>query len=169
MNTTQHAFEKAGLGLAPFRFVGVECRVGPIRQANKDGTVTEIGSPGQPMGCCEYCGQGIKECCIIRDRTGKEFIVGNVCVGKTHDKGLVDATKAAVNKMRLKAKKVKDAERIERGQAALQDAGVVRRLDNMNHPRISGKTMHDYVTWMFRYAGTAGKIRACRIIEEAVK
>ena len=74
-----HPFEDAGLGVAPFRFVGVENRVGPISLGNG----VTVGAPGQPMGVCDYCSQGIKECCIIQDSTGKTFVVGNVCVGKT--------------------------------------------------------------------------------------
>ncbi len=45
-----HPFESAGLGKAPFRFAGCESRIGPITLAD---SITQIGSPGQPMGTCD--------------------------------------------------------------------------------------------------------------------
>ena len=52
-----HVFEKAGLGVAPFRFVGVEERRGPIQIS----ATLFVGAPGQPMGSCQLCGTGIAD------------------------------------------------------------------------------------------------------------
>ena len=71
-----HPFEISGLGLAPFRFVGFERKVGPINLA--DGLT--IGAAGQPMGMCDHCGQGIANCFSIKSSDGKTFIVGSDCV-----------------------------------------------------------------------------------------
>src|SRR5690606_10356456 len=81
-NTKMHPFEKAGLGKAPFKYVGVEIKSGPLRFTNPDGTETQVGAPGQPMGCCKYCYQGIKECHIVRSADGKVFEVGCDCIQK---------------------------------------------------------------------------------------
>lgn len=85
---TIHPFEKSGCGRAPFRFIGYECRVGPIKYTDPEtGIQMECGAPGQPMGTCDHCGTGIMHCCIIQDADGKRFIVGTSCVAKTKDVG----------------------------------------------------------------------------------
>lgn len=66
-----HPFESAGLGLAPFRFLGMTENV--IRHA--DGHC-------QPGGHCHYCYTGIKYECNIGSSDGKTFIVGTDCVRK---------------------------------------------------------------------------------------
>lgn len=68
---TIHTFEQAGLGKAPFRFVGMFEKRGPI--PCPDGTM--IGAPGQPMGTCDFCGNGIAQCCQIESADGKIFVV----------------------------------------------------------------------------------------------
>lgn len=103
-----HPFEEAGLGKAPFRCIGVERRVGPIKCA--DGS--EIGSPGQPMGSCDYCGTGIADCFTIQSGDGKRFIVGCDCVAKASaahaDNRLLtdlERQQAKLNKAKRDAKK----------------------------------------------------------------
>lgn len=69
-----HAFERAGLGVAPFRCAGMSEKV----------YVAFPGAPAQPAGTCDYCGNGIRYCCHIKDSSGKEFIVGTDCVMKVN-------------------------------------------------------------------------------------
>jgi hypothetical protein len=64
---TLHPFEIRGLGKAPFVYIGLEVRT------------TDLG---QPSGCCDYCSNGIKYCCLIRSNDGKVFVVGTDCVNK---------------------------------------------------------------------------------------
>ena len=71
-----HVFEKAGLGIAPFKFIGMHIDVGPHRYTDEFGVTTEVGSPGQPMGTCSYCGAGIKFVCRVQDSRGHVFDVG---------------------------------------------------------------------------------------------
>lgn len=162
-----HVFEKAGLGRAPFRFVGIERRVGPLRTANADGTETIVGAPGQPMGACQYCYTGIAECCVIQDADGKTFIVGNVCVGKTGDRGLIDRVKKAINRERRDAKHKREHRRIEAAKKTLAERADVRASFAAEpHRAIPSKTALDYIDWMFRNAGNAGQIRVARMIEK---
>jgi hypothetical protein len=81
-----HPWEKYGLGKAPFAWLGVFEDIGPHKYEH-DGITTEIGSPGQPMGCCAYCGQGIAECHQIRSADGKQFVVGCDCVRRIESEG----------------------------------------------------------------------------------
>jgi hypothetical protein len=79
-----HAFEAAGLGKAPFRFVGVS-----------ESSCTYPDGTTQATGTCDYCSNGIRYCCHIRSADGKEFVVGSDCVRKTGDTGLIKAYKCS--------------------------------------------------------------------------
>lgn len=116
-----HPWEKAGLGKAPFKWLGVFEDRGPHRYPQADGTVLEVGAPGQPMGCCAYCGQGIAECHRIRSSDGKEFTVGCDCVRKVEHKGSPVYTQAVrAQKDRANAKaRVRAQERAKANDAKL--------------------------------------------------
>jgi hypothetical protein len=78
-----HCFERAGLGLAPFRVTGFY-------------TSKYCAAPGAPIlpgTSCDYCGTGIMYVCEITDRNGTHFKVGCDCVGRTGDAGLIKAYK----------------------------------------------------------------------------
>lgn len=161
-----HKFEQAGLGLAPFRVIGCFEDRGPHRHTNSDGIETIVGSPGQAMGCCEYCFTGIALCFQIKSSDGKQFVVGSSCVYKTGDKGLVDPVKRTVNRLASKARKEREAKRIAEGVEYLAREDVRAQLDALPHPRDwardQGQTMLDSVVWMMANAGNSGKLRTIR-------
>jgi hypothetical protein len=165
-----HVFERAGLGKAPFRFTGSEYRVGPINLGNG----LTSGAPGQPMGTCDYCGTGIADCCKIVSADGKRFIVGNVCVGKTNDRGLIDEVKREINRTKTARRKVAEATRID---AAVEAFGAHREIfEALPHARRfknretgDALTAADEVDWMLKNAGHAGKMRIARKIEKLLK
>lgn len=68
-----HPFEKAGLGIAPFRCTGVGENVFVL----PDGSAKAGGS-------CHYCGTGIRWEFYIQGVDGREFKVGCDCVEKTY-------------------------------------------------------------------------------------
>lgn len=72
-----HPFERAGLGIAPFRCTGVEEKV--------------YGPCNQPAGTCDYCGNGIKYVYHVRSSDGKEFGVGCDCIRKVDRECLLDS------------------------------------------------------------------------------
>lgn len=155
MSSPQHVFERAGLGTAPFRWLRCEHRVGPILIGTEGGVEHWAGAPGQPMGSCQFCGQGIAECHVIGSADGREFIVGCDCVRKTGDAGL----RKSINKIRTVARHEAESRRIAEGEAwfnALPDG-----LDLGLSP--SGRSSFaEYFAWMMRNAGNAGKLRAIR-------
>jgi len=159
--SAQHVFERAGLGRAPFRFIGCVRKVGPIDLGNG----MFVGAPGQPMGACKYCGQGIAECCLIEDADGKTFEVGNVCVRKTGDAGLRKAVEAHARRARAASA---DA-RILRALDALAEPEVKAALAARPHPQpwgaAKGLTLADWADWMFRNAGRTGRVKVARAIE----
>jgi len=168
---SQHPFERSGCGRAPFRFVGIDYRVGPIKQyKNGQPTGLEIGAPGQPMGCCRHCGQGIAECCIIEDADGKRFVVGNVCVGKT-DRKLHRVTDPEIKKLRKANRERREDERIDKATALFKrddigDALLAIPSPNTYRAKKHGETGFDFVEFMLTRAGRTGMMKAARLVEK---
>ena len=170
-----HQFETAGLGKAPFRYVGFREVRGPIKELDKNGRPTgaEIGSPGQPMGTCKFCGQGIAICCEIVSADGKRFIVGSDCVEKTGDAGL-RKVKTDVAKFKAAASKAREEERIaDLGRRLIDEAPLRELLASKPHPqkwrRDEGETLLDSVAWFMKNAGHAGKIKTARMVARLEK
>jgi hypothetical protein len=156
-----HLFETAGLGKAPFRFVGVEEKRGPIRCVDQaTGLEMTIGAPGQPMGTCQYCGQGIAICCYVRSSDGKTFYVGSDCIAKVGDTGL----RKKVDSWVSQRNKSKEQGRINAIQAKLVDKDFQAKLAELPSPTGRG-SMLDWATWMMRNAGHSGKLRVTRKLE----
>ncbi len=162
---TTHMFELAGLGTAPFRFVGVEEKRGPIRYTDKTtGLEMEVGAPGQPMGTCDYCGQGIAICCTVKSADGKTFIVGSDCIAKVGDAGL---KKLVDSKVRQRAKTNEEL-RIENVRNLLADETVRATLSELPSPSKFG-TLLTWAEWMMKNAGHSGRMRVVRAISKVVK
>ena len=165
--TAIHPFEKAGLGKAPFRYVGA------IDQpTNRDGSVI-IGHIGgchvetKPGGTCDYCGLAIINMFRVRSADGNTFKVGCDCLKK------VDI----INPSTLKAdvKKTKDAkadQRIASAKAMLATESVRAALASKPHPALwaqsKGLTMLDQAEWLLAHAGRSGKTDAAKIIERSI-
>lgn len=169
---SDHPFEKAGLGKAPFRFVGVTRRVGPIKTVDpKSGLIMECGAPGQPMGCCDYCGQGIAECCEIVGADGKRFIVGNMCVTKTNRKNSPLAKRVRSEVSRRSRERRAEAVRAEL-DTLLADSVTREALAAVPHPQEwraeKGETLLDSVEWMLDNAGAAGYARTLKQIKSVL-
>lgn len=106
------------------------------------------------------------EHCIIRSADGKTFAVGNSCVSKTGDRGLVNETKRQINTFRREAKRLKDFEKIKALKALLATEAVIVHLKSFPHPKgWNGKTLFDYVTWMFENAGFSGRLKMSSYID----
>ena len=145
-----HVFEKAKLGMAPFRFVGMEKK---IYQACH-------GAPIQPGGMCDYCGQGIMFLCTIRDRDGKTFIVGSDCVMRTGDgnlKKVLNAEQRKINRQKAKVKADKDIIALD---AILADSEARAKLEAVQIDEGWVRSALNKVEWMRTNAGAAGRKRA---------
>lgn len=148
-----HQFELAGLGKAPFSLIGHEYKVWRAHP----------GAHAQPGTCCDYCGTGIMDVFWIRSADGRKFKVGCDCVAKVGDSGLKRSIDLAVKRARAERKATALQIRRERAMELL--AAEPTLLTDQPHPSIPSKTLRDYVEWMMRFAGAAGKTRACQIIE----
>jgi len=171
----EHRFETAGLGKAPFRYVGFRERRGPekILDANGVWQGLECGAPGQPMGTCKFCGQGIAICCEIVSADGKRFIVGSDCVEKTGDAGL-RKVKTDVAKFKREQTVAREKVRISQLAARLVDDLPLRaKLDSMQHPQKWGQdqglSLFDSIVWFMDNAGHSGKMKMVRLVAKLEK
>lgn len=164
-----HPFTNSGLGDAPFQFVGVTERRGPITVKTTDGATVQVGAPGQPMGTCAHCGMGIAICCHIVSADGNRFEVGSVCVNKTHDAKLIHPVKREINARRRALKRKRDLARIKRAGERMAGLDAHEILSERPHPYgFDGMTAWDFCCYMMQNAGITGKLRAARMIEDAL-
>jgi hypothetical protein len=162
--TQMHSFEKAGLGLSPFRYVGMEHQEIEYGQ-RVIGSVGGCSITTKPGGTCAYCGQYIVNMFQVESADGKRFHVGCDCIEKVGDAGLIKLVAADLKKLKAQ----READRIVRAKSALPKA---YGLTNQPHPNgymaEQGKTLRDYCEWLMTHSGTAGKLRAARMIEAAI-
>jgi hypothetical protein len=160
-----HAFERAGLGKAPFRCVGVETKKGPITLP----CGTQVGAPGQPMGSCDFCGNGIADCYQILSADGRRFEVGCDCVRKTGDAGLRRATNDHERAKRYAKTAAATDEKLAILDALLAHGDVQNALAAMPHPfdyrAAAGETRLTWATWMRRNAGNSGRLGVLQFIK----
>jgi hypothetical protein len=146
-----HAFEEAGLGKAPFKCVQVYW--------------------SQTLRACDFCSTCIMEVCVIRSSDNRTFIVGNQCVFKTGDRGLIDLVKREVNALRARMRKEKDAARVASAKELLNNNQVKESLAAQPHPIAywaeQGRTLLSYVEWLMENGGMSGQVRAAKMIESA--
>lgn len=165
LNGTVHVYERAGLGLAPFRYLGCEERRGPIKSiCPVSGVEVSVGAPGQPMGSCDLCGNGIAFCFMVRSSDGRTFKVGSECINKSGDAGLVNRMKSD----QRAATAVRAQGRIGNARAMLSDPAVRAALAEMPAPSPSrSPSALEWAEWMMRNAGTSGMTKVARVIERA--
>lgn len=111
-----HPWEKAGLGRAPFRFVGMYQELFRM----PDGSV-------KAGGTCNYCGQGIRYCFKVVSSDDKSFVVGCDCIARCHmpaerivteaEKALKDFRRKARAEARVKVQRERAEERRARIEA----------------------------------------------------
>lgn len=122
-HTHVHPFEKAGLGIAPFRFV--RCYEAKYQACP--------GAPIQPGSTCDYCGTAIMYVFIVRGTNGPEFKVGCDCVEKTDAGHLVGAVKVAAKRMKAEAKEAREFEAGKNtARTILTEAGLLPAWDLWN-------------------------------------
>lgn len=174
-----HPFERAGLGRAPFRYVG------PVEQDMMYGEVIlnradfEKGAPAmttKPGGSCAYCGTYIVQMFNVRSSDGNIFHVGSDCIakvyGETHQ--ITRAVKKAVSKHRKAQTDARNAAKIEAVKALLASSEFLAKLSAQPSPNAAraeklGETLSDWAVWMMAHAGTAGKLKVAKAIAPFAK
>ena len=157
VGSTVHAFERAGLGTAPYKFVGYEVK--KFQACH--------GAPVQPGASCDYCATGIMGVYWLKSADGNRFKVGCDCVRKTGDKGLIRFVDAKEREMATAKTHARQDARIAAAKAAV--AALSEKLASMPHPTPwqaeRGRTALDYVSFMFERAGRKGMCEAAKYIE----
>lgn len=124
-----HPFEAAGLGKAPFRFLGVSEEV---YKATPD-------APAQPGGKCDYCGMAIRYCFQIASADGKRFAVGSDCVEKTDTSKLRVVVASEMRKMKREKARIYRAEKQKRDAVTCEEIraeyeAAAAKLQSEPHP-----------------------------------
>lgn len=157
-----HAFERAGLGKAPFRFVGAS-----------DNVITYPDGTSKAGGSCDYCGTGIRTECHIKSADGKLSKVGCNCIEKVGETGILKAYKTSPE-FRAKQRAIRGVKAAS-VLATLKDLIETKRevMAAMPHPRgftdrKTGKPLSylDQVEWLFRNSGAAGRASLLKMIQK---
>jgi hypothetical protein len=145
METALHAFEKAGLGKAPFRCSGMfSIPSASMAESNVSAYNNAMAMipRGLGAGSCAYCGTSIMHNFIITSSDDRRFVVGCDCVARTGDAGLLKLVRAerlkVVREKRAESRKVSRdnmaaiwaAQRTEKAAAfAVEHAALVKRAE----------------------------------------
>jgi hypothetical protein len=156
MTTLIHVFEKAGLGKAPYRYLGCEKS---IYQAC-------VGAPIQPASTCNYCGTAIMYKFWLESADGKKFWVGSDCIFKSGDAGLKHAIDADVRKYQKEVRDSRTAALVDTFEAFLKANPTFFADDKRPHPyafyAAQGKTQGDYNRFCYEHAGPSKRATLAR-------
>lgn len=159
-----HVFERAGLGKAPFRCIGMfEKR-------------HDLGNgESKPGGTCDYCSNGILYVYQVKSSDGRVFGVGCDCVARTGDAGLIRSYKTlpavrAANRAKAKAK---DDRVCAEWGALIEAPATVEKLSAImvpGRPWVAGEqvTLLDSMKRLWGMCGAAGRARALKALKEQV-
>lgn len=163
-----HKFESAGLGLAPYRYVGCERTV----------VVLGIGPDAstRPGATCDFCGTAISTSFYLVSADERRFKVGCDCIAKAGDEGLVRKIAADVRKMESDKRAARDAKRnataLARAAELFANPEVCAKLAAMPHPQAwraeKGETMLDSMKWLIDHAGTQTRVNTIKAIERLI-
>jgi hypothetical protein len=147
-----HVFERANLGKAPFRCIGLEEKF-----------ITHPGGATQASGSCDYCGNGIRYCYIIRAVDGRAFKVGSDCVARTGDTGLIKSYKQlpAVRAMNREKAKMRDARVTAEWESIMADETNRAKLSTftVSNWKNQQEPWLEYAKRAWGYCGASGRAR----------
>lgn len=158
-----HPWERAGLGVAPYKLVGT---------ANVSFRAC-MGAPVQPGGTCDFCGQGLRLVFSIRASCGSTFRVGCDCVRRVCSpaEGVLTQVEASERKHKRKIAAAGRARRAASVEERLKEirAEHESELAALPHPKAAdatserdcaywgSKTALDYLDYMLRVCGAQGR------------
>lgn len=170
-----HPFERAGLGKAPFRYLGeIDQDIRP-NGSRFIGEIDGVEITTNPGGTCAYCGTAIIDLYLIASSDGKRFHVGSDCVQRLRGARTLAKVKQDVKRVQKGRQKAREEARIRSAVERLADPLVAERLAAMPHPsgyrdRATGYplSLANFVGWMLRHGGHSGRLATARVIERAL-
>ena len=119
MENKIHPFEMSGLGLAPFRFVGIWTQPSSPDGSASTGQFEAYSNEmrSKPECCqfaCAHCGTAIMVHCMIENSEGKRYAVGQDCISKYDAEGCADETLIEVKRREREMRRMKAEEKRER-------------------------------------------------------
>jgi hypothetical protein len=170
-----HVFEAAGLGKAPYKFLGIQKRT---YQAH-------YSAPVQPGASCMFCSTGIVYLFWLRSTDNKTFFVGSDCIMKSGDAGLkaiIDPhVKAHEREMRVERENQYISEfnkfvattgywtrpmlwgKVRDESKGVNASGLTLYAANGPHPNSyftsKGKTLADYMKYVYDGSGQSARAR----------
>lgn len=158
-----HEWERAGLGPAPYKFVGAVKKLFQAVPGDPD-------CPVKPGSCCDYCATAIVWEHWFRAADGREFKVGCDCFFRAeHPKALVSEVERANRKIAAQERQKKAKAVVASLDDQLADDGVRARLASIPHPKIAGLSALDYATWIRERAGAAGRAKLAKFVSASLK
>jgi hypothetical protein len=157
---TMHIFEQAGLGQAPYRFLGIR----------KVTFQAGYGAPIQPGACCMFCSTGIVYQFWLQSADGKRFFVGSDCIYKSGDIGLKSIIDPHVKAHEAEMRRERENQYIKEFSEFCTRVDYWKRpeLTGQPHPNSywasTGKTLADYQLFCYSHSGHAAKAKMARRI-----
>lgn len=163
-NNAIHPFEAAGLGKAPFHFVG-------MRENWHVSAPGSLMAHRQPGGTCAYCCNGIAYEYWVADNQGARFAVGCDCASKIDAQLSIEIEKIE-RARKEEAAKARKASMLASLDEALADDSICDILTAQPHPKewaaAQGMTRLDWADWMRANAGAKGRSEVLRYIKRQV-
>lgn len=171
-NGPSHPFEIAGLGKAPFSYVGM------VHQDIRYGQAV-VGMAGgipittAPGGSCAYCGTYIVNMFNVMSADGRVFHVGSDCIYKVAETAQDAATTKIATKVKadLAAQKAsRTAKKAVEARAFFAAPETQAHLASKPHPTAfyagQGKTLKDYHDFCNAHAGDAAIVKAANQVRK---
>lgn len=172
-----HPFERAGLGKAPFRYVGMVAQDmchGERILNREEFQATGVALTTKPGGTCAYCGTYIVNMYNIRSADGRVFHVGSDCVEKTADRKLVEAVKLEKRRTARENRKTKAAAVDAELRTLMTDEKVRAKLATVLQPNAKpwqSVPEHSLLNWtgfMFQISGATGRAKVLKAVKAAL-
>lgn len=148
---TIHAFELAGLGAAPYTYSHNTTSFAPSLNP------TPGGFNQTPCGTCDFCGTCIGYECNFVSADGNKFIVGEVCIFKAGDRGLIKKVKAEAAKRRREAGDALAEQLVE--EVGNHSEVLATIPHTLAWKAAQGATALDQWNWLMGNCGRTGKIK----------
>lgn len=142
-----HRFAERGLGTEPY-------------------TIMSHDPPWAGLSSCDYCGTGIREKFYLRSSDGRQFKVGNECIMRAGDNGLVSIARRMHAAIQRQQRLEREKRQLADLQTVMESSALRQGLMELPHPYAyraeRGETALDYMQYLTRPWASGQSIREAR-------